>query len=46
VGHIKASQVVDLLIILIIFVELEIIENDEVVGISMAYPYFSWKSEV
>jgi len=46
VCHIKTPQVADLLIILIKFVELEIIEDDEVVGISMAHPYFSWKSEV
>jgi hypothetical protein len=35
--------VAELLIILIIFVELEIIEDIGVVGISMARPYFSWE---
>jgi hypothetical protein len=46
VGHFKMSQVADLLIISIKFVELEIIEGYEVVGISMAHSFFSWKSEV
>jgi hypothetical protein len=46
VGHIKASQVAELLIQLIIFFELEIIQDDMGVGISMTHPYFSCKNEV
>jgi hypothetical protein len=46
VGNFKTSQAADLLIILITFVEREIIEDDEVVGISKAHSYFSWKSEL
>ena len=44
--HFKTSQVTDLLIILITFVELQTIEDDEVVGISTAHSFVSWKSEV
>ena len=38
--HFKPSQVADLLIILIAFVELETIKDDEVAGISMAHPQY------
>ena len=38
--HFKPSQVADLLIILITFVELETIEDDEVVVISTADPQY------
>jgi hypothetical protein len=46
VGNSKKSQAADLLIILITFIELQIIEDDEVVSISMAHLYFSWKNEL
>jgi hypothetical protein len=46
VGHLKTSQVAGLLIISIIFVELEIIEDNEVVSISVEHPHFSWKGEI
>lgn len=45
-GHFKTCQVADLLIVSIIFVELEIIEDNEVVGISMEHSHFSWKGDV